>query len=71
MKMFCLKLETYLRMAGLRGHGTGRHSDDEIFAIGCCDIDSLADFLADQAGRRRTRASSCAASKPDGWRRVN
>jgi glutathione S-transferase len=34
--------------AELRGHGMGRHSEDEIFAIGRRDIDALADFLADK-----------------------
>ncbi|MBL8352864.1 MAG: glutathione S-transferase family protein [Burkholderiaceae bacterium] len=34
--------------AEMRGHGMGRHSEAEIFAIGCRDVDALADFLADK-----------------------
>ncbi|MFO1329206.1 MAG: glutathione S-transferase family protein [Rubrivivax sp.] len=34
--------------AELRGHGMGRHPVDEIHAIGCRDIDAVADFLGDQ-----------------------
>jgi len=34
--------------AQLRGHGMGRHSEDEIFAIGRRDVDALADFLTDK-----------------------
>ena len=33
----------------LQGQGTGRHSRDEIYAIGCRDISALADLLGDQA----------------------
>lgn len=29
----------------LHGHGMGRHSRDEIYAIGCRDLTALADFL--------------------------
>lgn len=32
----------------LRGHGMGRHAVAEIQAIGCRDVDALADFLADK-----------------------
>lgn len=34
--------------AQLRGHGMGRHSADEIEAVGRRDITALADFLADK-----------------------
>ncbi len=34
--------------AELRGQGTGRHSRDDIYAIGCRDISALADMLGDQ-----------------------
>ena len=34
--------------ASTGGHGMGRHSEDEIFAIGRRDVDALADFLADK-----------------------
>lgn len=30
------------------GHGLGRHSREEIYAIGCADITALADLLADK-----------------------
>lgn len=33
----------------LQGQGTGRHSRDEIYAIGCRDISALADLLGDKA----------------------
>jgi glutathione S-transferase len=32
----------------MRGHGMGRHAVAEIHAIGCRDVDALADFLADK-----------------------
>jgi glutathione S-transferase len=32
----------------LHGHGMGRHSADDIVAIGCRDITALADFLGDK-----------------------
>jgi glutathione S-transferase len=34
--------------AQMRGHGMGRHSADEIHAIGGRDVDAVADFLADK-----------------------
>jgi glutathione S-transferase len=34
--------------AGLRAQGTGRHSSDEIAALGARSIDAIADFLADK-----------------------
>ncbi len=34
--------------AQLHGHGMGRHSRDEICAIGCRDVDALADLLGSQ-----------------------
>lgn len=34
--------------AQLRGHGMGRHSRDEIYAIGCRDLTALADFLGEK-----------------------
>ena len=33
----------------LWGHGMGRHSREEIYAIGCNDLTALADFLGDKA----------------------
>ena len=33
----------------LHAQGTGRHSRDEIYAIGCRDVSALAEILADQA----------------------
>jgi glutathione S-transferase len=33
----------------LQGHGMGRHSREEIHALGCRDITALADFLGDQS----------------------
>ncbi len=33
----------------LHGHGMGRHSPAEIYAIGCRDIGALADWLGDKA----------------------
>lgn len=35
-------------LAQLRGHGMGRHSEDEIYAIGNADLTAIADFLADK-----------------------
>jgi glutathione S-transferase len=32
----------------LRGHGMGRHSNDEILALGTRSIDAIADFLGDK-----------------------
>lgn len=32
----------------LRGHGMGRHAQDEIYAIGSADLTALADFLGDK-----------------------
>lgn len=34
--------------AQLRGHGMGRHSPDEIMALGCADIDAIAAWLGDK-----------------------
>jgi glutathione S-transferase len=34
--------------AEMRGHGMGRHSVDEIHAIGCRDVDAVADWLGDK-----------------------
>ena len=34
--------------AEMRGHGMGRHSTEEIYAIGCRDVTAVADFLADK-----------------------
>jgi glutathione S-transferase len=36
-------------LAEMRGHGMGRHSAAEIYAIGCRDVTAVADFLADKA----------------------
>lgn len=33
----------------LHGHGMGRHSRDEIYAIGCADIEALSRLLGEQA----------------------
>ena len=35
-------------LAEMRGHGMGRHSEQEIHAIGCRDVTAVADFLADR-----------------------
>ena len=35
-------------VAELRGHGMGRHSAQDIAALGCQDITALADFLGDK-----------------------
>jgi len=35
-------------LSELRGQGMGRHSAQEIFAIGCRDVTAVADFLADK-----------------------
>ena len=32
----------------MHGHGMGRHRPEEIHAIGCADLDAIADFLGDQ-----------------------
>jgi glutathione S-transferase len=32
----------------LNGHGMGRHSREEIYALGCRDLTALADFLGDK-----------------------
>jgi glutathione S-transferase len=34
--------------AEMRGHGMGRHDVDQIHAIGCRDVDALADWLGDK-----------------------
>ena len=47
----------------LLGQGTLRHSRDEIYALGCADLDALAGILGDQAfflTDRPTSADSCA-----------
>jgi len=48
--------------AEMRGHGMGRHSVDEIHAIGGRDIDALADFLADKPFMLGAQARSLDAS---------
>lgn len=35
-------------LSEMRGHGMGRHSPQEIHAIGCRDVTAVADFLADK-----------------------
>ena len=35
-------------LSEMRGHGMGRHSAQEIQAIGCRDVTAVADFLADK-----------------------
>jgi glutathione S-transferase len=35
--------------SALHGHGLGRHSDDEVLALGTRSIDALAEFLGDKA----------------------
>jgi glutathione S-transferase len=32
----------------LHGHGMGRHNAEEVYAIGCRDLQALSDFLGDQ-----------------------
>lgn len=49
--------------AELRGHGMGRHSPDEIRAIGCRDVSAVADFLGDKPfllGERPSSIDACA-----------
>lgn len=36
-------------LSEMRGHGMGRHSAQEIHAIGCRDVTAVADFLADKS----------------------
>jgi Glutathione S-transferase, C-terminal domain len=50
---FCLKLETYLRMVGIPFESVysiemGKHSSEEIYAIGIADLTALSDFLSDK-----------------------
>jgi len=35
-------------LSEMRGHGIGRHSGQDIYAIGCRDVTAVADFLADK-----------------------
>ena len=35
-------------LAQMRGHGMGRHSAEEIHAIGCRDVTAIADYLGDK-----------------------
>lgn len=47
----------------MRGHGMGRHSADQIHAIGCRDVTAIADFLADNPfmlGKRPTSLDATA-----------
>lgn len=47
----------------LWGHGMGRHSREEIYAIGCADLTALGDFLGDKAffmGAQPTSLDACA-----------
>jgi len=48
--------------AELRGHGMGRHSRDEIYAIGCRDLAAIADFLGDKPFMMGDRPTSLDAS---------
>ena len=36
------------QLKALRGHGVGRHTAGEIYALGCADLTALSDFLADK-----------------------
>ncbi|MEK7696976.1 MAG: glutathione S-transferase family protein, partial [Pseudomonadota bacterium] len=36
------------QLRALRGHGVGRHTSGEIYALGCADLTALSDFLADK-----------------------
>ena len=42
----------------LYGHGMGRHSPEEIYALGCRDIEALSEFLEDKAYFMGAEASS-------------
>lgn len=45
-KWFVPELARRMLKREMHGHGMGRHSRDEIYAIGCADLTALADFLA-------------------------
>lgn len=49
-------------LAEMRGQGMGRHSPQEIHAIGCRDVTAVADFLADQPYMLGEQPSSLDAS---------
>ena len=36
------------QLRALRGHGVGRHTSGEIYALGCADLTALSDFLTDK-----------------------
>ncbi|MBI3574907.1 MAG: glutathione S-transferase family protein [Gammaproteobacteria bacterium] len=36
------------QLKALHGHGVGRHTSGEIYALGCADLTALSDFLADK-----------------------
>nr|WP_228024461.1 glutathione S-transferase family protein [cf. Phormidesmis sp. LEGE 11477] len=49
MRLFVPTLVRRSAMRDLYGQGIGRHSADEIFALGCENIRAISDFLGDQA----------------------
>jgi len=49
-------------LSEMRGQGMGRHSAEEIHAIGCRDLTALADFLADKPYMLGEQPSSLDAS---------
>ncbi len=49
-------------LAQMRGHGMGRHSAQEIHAIGCRDVTAVADFLADKPFMLGSQPSSLDAT---------
>lgn len=48
--------------AELHGHGMGRHSRDEIYAIGCRDLTAIADFLGEKPFMMGDRPTSLDAA---------
>lgn len=51
--------------AELRGHGMGRHTPEQIHALGIADVDALAELLGDQAyflGEQPTSVDAVASS---------
>ena len=42
----------------LYGHGMGRHTPEEIYALGCRDVEALSEFLGDKAYFMGAEASS-------------
>ncbi|MEO0376303.1 MAG: glutathione S-transferase C-terminal domain-containing protein, partial [Cyanobacteria bacterium P01_A01_bin.17] len=48
MKLFVPTLVRRSAMRDLYGQGVGRHSTEEVFALGCENIKAISDFLSDQ-----------------------